>query len=283
MTSGSCLCGTVRWRVSGALTSPNHCHCSICRKFHGAPFATFTRCAVDDFEWTAGRDNVGTYQTSTSLVRGFCRTCGSAVPDTVAMDGVVWMPVGCLDGDPGLRGGRHIFVGSKAPWHVIADQLEQFDAAVVGPGPMPPGNHPAPDTPTPGVLRGSCLCGQIAFEVDEPFSSIHNCHCSRCQKARAAAHTTNGFVALNAFRFVRGENLITDFKLPGAKRFGQAFCSHCGSAVPRKNLERQTVNVPLGSLDDAPATLPDDHIFVGSKAAWYEITDDIVQFEEGPA
>ena len=114
------------------------------------------------------------------------------------------------------------------------------------------------------------------------FSVIHNCHCSRCRRARGAAHATNGFVPHDAVQFLKGEQLIVNFKLPGAKSFGQAFCRHCGSAVPRINKETKVVGVPLGPLDDMTDAKPQDHIFVGSMADWYSIEDEIVQFEKMP-
>ncbi|MGI9372766.1 MAG: GFA family protein [Hyphomicrobiales bacterium] len=285
VAKGSCLCGVVRWGTSDDLTPPSHCHCLMCRKAHGAPFASFTSCAKDEFDWISGEGNVGQFISSPDLVRRFCKTCGSSVPGSTKGNGRVFLPLGCMDVDPGLRDGRHLFIGSKAPWHTIADQLEKHDTYPLGPGmhsDLPVFEAPKLSDPKPGTLRGSCLCGQVAYEVDEPFSVVHNCHCSRCRKARGAAHATNGFVSLDAFRFVKGEELVTYFKLSNAVVFGQAFCSNCGSAVPRRNIEGGVVNVPLGPLDDKPDTKPSDHIFVASKADWYEIADDILQFEEGP-
>jgi len=285
MAKGSCLCGAVTWKASGELTPPSHCHCSMCRKANGAPFVTFTSCAVEDFEWISGEKNVERYESSPGLVRGFCKTCGSSVPGTTPGNNRVFMPLGCMDESTGLSDGRHLFVGSKATWHTIADDLKQHETYPSGPGmhsELPVFESVVLDDPTPGILRGSCLCDQIKYEVKEPFTVIHNCHCSRCRKARGAAHATNGFVPLDAVRFLEGEDLIVNFKLPGAKSFGQAFCSNCGSAVPRINKEAKVVGVPLGPLDDMTDAKPKDHIFVGSMANWYSIEDDIVQLKEGP-
>jgi hypothetical protein len=109
-----------------------------------------------------------------------------------------------------------------------------------------------------------------------------NCHCSRCRRARSAAHTTNIFVPLDKFRFRRGEELVRDFHLPGARYFGVAFCSLCGGDVPRKSIERKVAVIPAGTLDSDPGVRPSAHIFVGSKAVWFEITDDLPQFREMP-
>ena len=142
--------------------------------------------------------------------------------------------------------------------------------------------RPAGGGETPGVLHGSCLCGGIAYEVSEPFTAVYNCHCSRCRKARAAAHTTNGFTSINGVRFLKGEDLLVIYRVPEAKHFGQAFCRVCGSGMPRVNEARGNVVIPLGSLDSDPGLDVVDHIFAGSKAPWYEITDGAPQYEEMP-
>ena len=95
------------------------------------------------------------------------------------------IPVGVLDGDPGLRGGAHIFVASKAHWHVITDTADQFDAY---PPTTPdrenlrvPESRPSEQTPS-GAMRGSCLCGQVRYEVQGPFKIIHNTLSGGCAK-----------------------------------------------------------------------------------------------------
>ena len=132
------------------------------------------------------------------------------------------------------------------------------------------------------MARGSCLCGAVAFELDLPFKVVHNCHCSRCRKARAAAHTTNGFTPADALRFTRGEDNLVTYRLPEARFFSHVFCRTCGSGMPRADGERGIAVVPLGCLDDDPGGGAVDHIFVGSRAEWYTIADDLPRFEEGP-
>lgn len=281
MITGQCLCGTVTWQISGRLTEPSHCHCSICRKSHGAAFASYTSCPEEAFEWTGGADAICRFRTSPDIERAFCGTCGSVVPDGDGSERFI--PLGGLSGDPGLSGGRHIFMASKAPWHIVADTLPAHDFWPGGDdGPVV--DDPPPDAAPPaGVVRGSCQCGAAAFEVDLPFRVIHNCHCSRCRQARAATHATNGFVLLDAFRWTRGADAIATYRLPAAKMFGQAFCTTCGSGMPRANTESGIVSVPLGSLDDDPGQNADDHIFVGSKAPWWDLADDgLPRFDEMP-
>ena len=85
---------------------------------------------------------------------------------------------------------------------------------------------------------------------------------------------------MDGVMFVRGENKLRAFKLPSARFFMQVFCTRCGSGMPRLDPERDIANIPFGSLDDDPGRGADDHIFVGSKAPWYTITDKLPCFEE---
>ena len=126
MNTGSCLCGTVRWRMEPPYLRMNHCHCSMCRKSHAAPFATYLAAPPEQFEMTAGEDKVKSYESSPGFPRHFCSGCGSVVP-TPRPNGVVAVPAGCLDDDPGFRPERHIFAGEKPDWDTIADDLPRFD------------------------------------------------------------------------------------------------------------------------------------------------------------
>jgi hypothetical protein len=173
----------------------------------------------------------------------------------------------------------HVFAASKAPWHEITDDLPRFDAFPPDYGPAPVDRPPLPPGPE-GTIRGSCLCSGVAYEIDGPIQEIRNCHCSRCRKARGAAHASNLFVEPERFRWIRGKDLLESFHVPEAKRFRSCFCRVCGSSLPRTGLEY--VVVPAGTLDDDPGVREKAHIFCGSKAPWYEITDDLPQFEAYP-
>jgi len=108
------------------------------------------------------------------------------------------------------------------------------------------------------------------------------CHCSRCRQSRSAAHGANVFYDATGFHWARGAELVEEFPLPGAQYFTTAFCRDCGSELPRVSVERNIVVVPAGSLDSEPAITPAAHIFVGSKAPWFDITDELPQFAEMP-
>jgi hypothetical protein len=268
----------VAWEAEGPLFFVHHCHCSRCRKLHGTPFATYALARAKGFRWLAGSEGVARFEPWPGALRQFCGRCGSIVPGPLSED-VVGLALGGLDGDPGVRPEAHIFVGSKAPWERIADALPRHEAFPTGVD-APALPDPARRAPEPGALRGECLCGAVAFSARGPVQAIRNCHCSRCRKARAAAHATNMVLAADALRFERGAERLASYKLPEARFFTQVFCRDCGSKLPRVDPSRGIAVVPMGALDDDPGRGPDHHIFAGSKAPWFEIADDLPQHAE---
>lgn len=276
MSKGSCLCGDLAWETTAPLELASHCHCGICRKVHGATFTSYAAAPKGGLRWLHGEGNASRYESSPGFFRHFCGRCGSKVPGPPGEDGRVFLPLGSLEGDPGVRPLAHIFAGSKAPWHVWTDSLPRFDTWPPGID-APPQPSPVRKGPADGRAGGSCLCGAVAYAVDGPLTFMRNCHCSRCRKARAAAFAANLFVAESGIRFTRGEDLLVSFKIPEAQRFTQTFCRTCGGKLPRIDPARKLAVVPLGSLDDDPGLRPREHIFVGSKAGWDEITDALPQ------
>ena len=128
------------------------------------------------------------------------------------------------------------------------------------------------------MIRGSCLCGGIQFEADS-VPLITTCHCSKCRKSRGSAFSATACVPISAFRFLRGEGLIQSHQ-PSTGTYANCFCRCCGSNAPWVADDRKLVLVPAGLLDDDPGVKPALHMFVDSKAPWWEITDDAPQFEE---
>ena len=128
MLKGSCLCDAVRYEVHEAFEEMHHCYCSRCRKAHGAAFSTFGRVPASAWHVTRGADAICRYRSSAQVERTFCGTCGSNL--TFRFDPLpdaVWIAIGTLDDDPGLRPQGHIFAASIAPWHAITDELPQYD------------------------------------------------------------------------------------------------------------------------------------------------------------
>jgi len=276
---GSCLCGDVGWEYVGALQFMAACHCSMCRKSHGTAFATAVGGAADGFAWLRGEERTRQYRSSAELERRFCPRCGSPVPTPPQPGGLCVLNSGTLDDDPGIRLSAHIFAASKAPWHEIDNDAARFDA--YPPGMPAPSIDPVPlSAPEPGVVRGSCLCGGVAFEIRGELEPILNCHCSRCRKAHAAAHASILRVAPEQFCWVRGEALRERFDLPDAHSYQHCFCRTCGSSLPQHH--PGLVGVHAGALDDDPGVRAGLHIWAGSKAPWFEIGDALPSFDEYP-
>ena len=279
MARASCLCSEVAWEIDGPIELMSHCHCSRCRKTHGAAFATYVAGPAAAFRLRGG-ERVARWESSPGFYRCFCERCGSVVPGD-PFDDRIFLPAGNFDDDPAVRPLAHIFVGSQAPWYEIRDSVPRFEA-------YPPGiDAPVlPDRPPldpPGAPRGSCLCGGVTYVIEGQPSRCHNCHCSRCRKARSAAHATNLFTAADGVRFTRGADQLASYKVPDAKHFTHVFCRTCGSPMPRISPTRGIAVVPMGALDDDPGLHPQAHIFVGSKAPWFDIADQLPQHPEYPA
>ncbi|MEX2206485.1 MAG: GFA family protein [Myxococcota bacterium] len=130
------------------------------------------------------------------------------------------------------------------------------------------------------MIRGSCLCGAVSFELRGRVSPIQTCHCSRCRKASGSAFGAALMCAARNFVWLSGQDHIATYRLPTG--FASAFCKTCGSPTPTPTLEGKTKSFPAGCLDDDPGTRLYWHTFVGSKAPWFEITDDLPQHVESP-
>jgi hypothetical protein len=132
------------------------------------------------------------------------------------------------------------------------------------------------------VLHGSCLCGGVKYEIVGPLFRLRNCHCSMCRKAQGTAFRSRAGVKTSDFKWVQGEELMTYYESsPG---FERGFCRVCGSPIITGSPAHPEhgYGLALGTLDDDPGLRPERHVFVASKAPWFEITDDLPQHEGWP-
>lgn len=113
--------------------------------------------------------------------------------------------------------------------------------------------------------QGSCLCGEVRFEVIGPFERFFLCHCQRCRKGTGSAHAANLFSTTATLNWLSGEEKLREFQVPETRHSG-AFCSDCGSPMP--TLHGQRIKVPAGSLDTEITIKPNAHIFMEDKAGW---------------
>jgi len=128
LINGRCECGRVRYEVDGEIEDFSHCHCSQCRRLHGAAYATYADVSRARFRYVSGESDIKVYASSEFNDRVFCAVCGSNIlVDSKQDPETLYISMGTVDGDPTCPPGYHIFVGSKAPWHEITDDLEQYD------------------------------------------------------------------------------------------------------------------------------------------------------------
>jgi hypothetical protein len=126
LLNGQCLCGSVRYAVADEFKYAMNCHCSKCRRATGAAFKPFAGIERDKLSITAGADNVLRYGDG-SAHDIHCRRCGSLLYSVVREGAFAHVTLGTLVDAPSIRPARHIFVGSKAPWFTITDNLPQHE------------------------------------------------------------------------------------------------------------------------------------------------------------
>ena len=135
------------------------------------------------------------------------------------------------------------------------------------------------------MIRGSCLCGGVEFEIDGRLTPIQCCHATRCRKSSGAAFVPEVAARKSGFRWVRGEELVTRYEAPLLREpppFRKAFCSVCGSPLPVVHPDSDFVAFLAGVLDGDPGTRPFRHVFLSQKAPWYPVDDDLIKFDERP-
>jgi hypothetical protein len=131
--------------------------------------------------------------------------------------------------------------------------------------------------PVRKMAGGSCLCGEVAFELVRSAGRVMDCQCARCRRTHNRAHASNIFVDSAKFRWVRGESQVSNYGPPKDWHFGTAFCRLCGSTLPRVVRSVGLVVVPSATLDNDPAAgAPVRRPMVGveSRAEWLSIRDD---------
>jgi len=129
---------------------------------------------------------------------------------------------------------------------------------------------------------GSCLCGEVHYEITGSLGVFQYCHCSRCRKFTGSAHAANIIVAPDQFKWLKGEELLGRFEVSNARHFATSFCKQCGSSLPWKAQSGKAVIIPAGTLDDDPDIRPYQNIFYDSKADWYENASELIKYEELP-
>jgi hypothetical protein len=127
------------------------------------------------------------------------------------------------------------------------------------------------------ALAGRCECGSVRYRVADEFRYAQNCHCSRCRAATGTAFKAFAGIERDKLQVTEGANRLL---IVGEVDANDTRCAGCGSLLFSVVRDGKYVHVAMGSLVDGPTIRPTAHIFVGSKAPWFEITDDLPQFDE---
>ncbi|MDP6567586.1 MAG: GFA family protein [Alphaproteobacteria bacterium] len=126
--TGGCLCGTVRYRISGEPLVVTHCHCATCRRASGAPFITWITLAAGDFAYSQGE--AAGYRSSAEVERQFCATCGTSLAYlAVNHPEEIDISAGSLDEPERVSPQDHIWIGSKLPWINMDDGLPRLEGS----------------------------------------------------------------------------------------------------------------------------------------------------------
>jgi hypothetical protein len=126
------------------------------------------------------------------------------------------------------------------------------------------------------TLAGQCYCGAVRYQVADAFRYAVNCHCSNCRRTTGAAFKPLAGIEREKLVVTAGANQLSTF---GQEKAHDAHCRICGSLLYSLVRDGAFVHVAMGTLVDDPTIRPTHHIFVGSKAPWFTITDDLPQYE----
>jgi hypothetical protein len=127
------------------------------------------------------------------------------------------------------------------------------------------------------MLAGACECGAVRYEVADAFLYAANCHCSHCRASTGSAFKAFAGIERSKLAITSGRDALL---IVGEADANHTRCAGCGSLLFSVVRDGAFVHVAMGSLVDAPSIRPTEHIFVGSKAPWFTITDDLPQREE---
>ena len=132
------------------------------------------------------------------------------------------------------------------------------------------------------MLRGSCLCNAVRYQVTGPVHDVHHCHCGMCRKAHGGGCSTFARLTASEFRVVAGADQIRPYR--SSAPIERTFCGTCGARLTvRFDGMPDTVWVAVGTLDDDPGVPAHAHMFVASKAPWDEINDELPRYPQyGP-
>ena len=128
---------------------------------------------------------------------------------------------------------------------------------------------------------GSCLCGEVTFEVEGVFDEFYLCHCERCRKDSGSAHAANLFSTTAKLKWLSGQEKIKTFNFRSEGHI-KSFCTNCGSALPNLQMDGRLLVVPAGSIDSDLNLRPNAHIYYKNRADWDNKLETVIKFDSLP-
>jgi hypothetical protein len=123
--TGECFCGAITYQIKGSLKDGRSCHCSRCRKAFSSQASAYAAVEPREFNWISGAENLTSYESQKGFGLQFCKICGSTLCGIYKGE-IHGVTLGCLNGNPDIEIGQHIFVGSKAKWEKLPIDIVQF-------------------------------------------------------------------------------------------------------------------------------------------------------------
>ena len=134
-------------------------------------------------------------------------------------------------------------------------------------------------SPSVRTLTGGCYCGRVGYRVDDAFDYALICHCGNCRRTTGSAFKPFAGILRDRLALTKGADGLMVY---GDALTNNTHCASCGSLLYSVVRNGEWVHVAMGTLIDTPTIRPTAHIFVGSKAPWHQITDDLPQYQEFP-
>ncbi|HVT52003.1 MAG TPA: GFA family protein [Dongiaceae bacterium] len=271
MVSGQCLCGAVSFEIEAGLRAPSLCHCSQCRRTHGAPGA-YTSAPVGSYR-IRGEESLNWYATSATAEQAFCRKCGSNLFWREVGGAELDVCMGSLNGPTGLRLGMHIWTRSQGDYYEIGDDgVPRYAESSKGAQSIPV--EPAPDAgPARTDHAGGCHCGAVRYRVQGRMRDSVVCHCSQCR--RNHGHAPGYSKARIAELTIEGEGDLTWYA--SSKEAQRGFCRKCGSNLFWRIEGSDGVSITASSLRAPTGLKTVRHIFAADKGDYYDIADGVPQ------
>jgi hypothetical protein len=265
------LCGGVSFEIEGPLRAPSLCHCSQCRRLHGAPGA-YTSAPVSAYR-ISGEENLNWYRISPRSEQGFCRVCGGKLFWREVGGTALDVTMGSLEGPTGLTFGRHIWARSQGDYYEIGhDAVPRF--ADSSNGAQPIGEETPPQAgPKTTEHSGGCQCGAVSYRVSGNMRDVVVCHCGQCQHAHGFAPGYSA--ARKADLTIEGESSLVWYRSSEQARRG--FCRECGSNLFWSPDGRDTLSITAGTIQPPTGMKTVLHIMTADKRDYYTIADGVPQ------